>query len=424
MKINLFAQAPYRFLPPDFEQHHESVCSTPYTLTNSEGIYSSMRNFMDELMIGARAGFDGVAVNEHSQSSYDLTPNPNLIASAVAYLTEVEGLPAAVYPMGRSLGKTREPIRVAEEYAMLDVMSGGRLIAGFPVGLSYDASVNNGVPPIAVRERFHEHLDLILRAWREQQPFAFNGRFGQYPQVNIWPRPLQAAPPVFITGIGNPSTMRLSLERGFGFNYFGFAGAKLTGQRIFDRFWDIADEVGVERNPYRMGFLQTIAVAETDAAAERLYGEHAEYAFRKGLGSIPPGRLALPGGLDIRGVQALLRDPADFGLYYEMRTAPFRKLADAGVVIAGSPATVRDQLIDYCRSYRIGNLNAMLSFGSLPTELARKNIELFATEVMPHLRKLWQDTDFEHHWWPQRLGGATPAPQRIPSAVDGKVTAR
>jgi alkanesulfonate monooxygenase SsuD/methylene tetrahydromethanopterin reductase-like flavin-dependent oxidoreductase (luciferase family) len=422
VKITLFEQAPYRYLPPDFEQHHESVCSTPYSLVTKDGVYSSIRDFMDELMLGTRVGFDAVAITEHGQSSYDMMPNPDLAASALAYMTEAEGLDVAIYPMGRSLGKSREPVRVAEEYAMVDVMSGGRLIAGITVGLSYDANLNNGVPPMQVRPRFDENLELVLRAWREQEPFAWNGKYSQYPMVNLWPRPLQDQVPVWITGIGNPRTMQMCLERNFGFNYLSWFGAKLTGKRIFDRFWELADSAGVPRNPYRLGFLQTIAVAETDERAEQEYAQHLEYGFRKGLGSIPPEKLGLPGAIDIRGVQALLKDPGDFGLYYQMRHASFRELVDAGVAIVGSPATVRDQLIEFCREYGIGNLHAMLGFGSLPRELAMKNIQLFASEVAPHLRTLWKDTEHEHHWWPERLGGV-PLPIDLDRTAQDKVAA-
>lgn len=420
MKITLFEQAPYRYLPDDFEQHHESVCSTPYSVTNREGVYSSIRDFMDELMLGARAGFDGIALTEHGQSSYDMVPNPDLVASALAYQTEAEGLDVAIFPMGRSLGKAREPVRVAEEYAMIDVLSGGRLVAGFPIGLHYDASINNGVPPIEIRPRFDENLELLLRAWSENKPFPHNGRFSQYPQVNIWPRPLQQpAPPVWITGIGNPRTMQMTLERNFGFNYLSWFGAKLTGKRIFDRFWEIAEQVGVPRNPYRLGFLQTIAVAETDERAEQEYAKHLEYAFRKGLGSIPMEKLSLPGGIDIRGVQALVKDPGDFGLYTQMRSASFRDLVDAGVVICGSPATVREQLREYCQQYGIGTLHAMLGFGSLPRDLAMKNIGLFAEEVAPYLRELWADSGHKHHWWPEKLGGDPTPVTAGASATEG-----
>jgi len=411
VKITLFEQAPYRTLPSDFEQKHDSICDTPYSVTTPDGVYSAMRDFLDEMMAGARAGFDGLTFTEHGQSSYDLMPNPTLAASALAYMTESEGLDTAIFPMGRSLGKAKEPLRVAEEYAMIDVMSGGRLIGGFPIGLHYDASINNGVPPIDIRPRFDEALELVNRAWTESEPFPFNGRFSQHGEVNIWPRPMQEDVPIWITGIGNPRTMQMCLERNFGFNYLSWFGAKLTGRRIFDRFWEVADQVGVERNPYRLGFLQTIAVAETDARAEEEYAEHLEYGFRKGLGSIPMSKLALPGGIDIRGVQAIMRDPGDFGLYNQMRTATFRELVDAGVVICGSPSTVREQLAEFCKDYRIGNLHAMLQFGSLPRDLTMKNIQLFAEEVAPHLRGLWRDEGYEHHWWPKRLGGTPTAVQ-------------
>lgn len=422
MKITLFEQAPYRYLADDFEAHNESVCSTSYSHTTRDGVYSSMRDFMDELMLAARAGFDGLAVTEHGQSSYDMMPNPDLVASALAYMTESEGLEVAIFPMGRSLGKAREPVRVAEEYAMIDVMSGGRLVAGFPIGLHYDASINNGVPPIEIRPRFDENLELLLRAWSDPEPFPWNGRFSQYPQVNIWPRPMQPQPPVWITGIGNPRTMQMCLERNFGFNYLSWFGAKLTGKRIFDRFWEVADQVGVPRNPFRLGFAQTIAVAETDERAEREYAAHLEYGFRKGLGSIPPEKLGMPGGIDIRGVQALLKDPGDFGLYAQMRHATFAELVDAGVVICGSPATVRDQVMEFCTEYGIGNLHAMLGFGSLPRDLVMKNIQLFAEEVAPHLRGLWHDSEHVHHWWPERLGGVPTAVTAGASATEGMPT--
>ena len=93
-----------------------------------------------------------------------------------------------------------------------------------------------------------------------------------------------------------------------------------------------------------------------------------------------------------------------------MQHVTFREFVDAGVVIVGSPATVREQIADFCGEYGIGNLHAMLGFGSLPKELAFKNIELFSKEVAPHLRGLWADSEHQHHWWPERLGGVpTPA---------------
>lgn len=406
MKVTYFQQVPYRHLPDDFETRYESVVTTPYHgLVDPAQVAQAYRDALDECMYAARAGFDGITITEHAQSSYDMAPNPDLLQSALAYATEVEGLNTAVYPVGRSLGKSREPLRVAEEQAMLDCISNGRLVCGFPVGLAYDANTNNGIPPAETRARFDENLELVLRAWSAREPFPFNGKFSKYGSVNLWPRPVQTPrPPVWITGIGNPKTMELCLTRSFGFNYFAWFGAKVTGKRIFDRFGEVAHQVGKEHNPFQIGFMQTIAVAETDAEAAEIYAPHAEYFFRKALGSIPLNRLMLPGGLDIKGLEFVLRDPGDFGIYPKMRSSTFQDLVDAGCVICGSPSTVRDQLLRMVREFRIGNLHAMLQFGSLPTALTKKNIDLFASEVLPALRPVWE-TEFDHRWWPERLGG-------------------
>ena len=406
MKVTYFQQVPYRYLPSDFEDRYESVVTTPYfELTEPSKVAEAFRDALDECMVAARSGFDGITITEHSQSVYDMAPNPDLLQSALAYATEAEGIEVAIYPVGRSLGKSREPLRVAEEQAMLDCMSSGRLVCGFPVGLAYDANVNNGVPPAQTRERFDENLELVLRAWTEPDPFPFNGKFTKANHVNLWPRPIQAPhPPIWITGIGNPKTMEFCLSRNYGFNYFGWFGAKDTAPRILDRFGAVANSLGKTFNPYQIGFMQMIAVAETDAEAEELYAEHVEFFFRKALGSIPLHRLMLPGGIDIRGVEALIRDPSDFGMYTRMRTATFRELVDAGCVICGSHETVRDQLIELATTLGIGNLHAMLQFGSMPNNLARYNIELFARKVLPDLTPIFEG-EFDHHWWPERLGG-------------------
>ena len=405
MKVTYFQQIPYRYLPDDFENRFESVVTTPYyDVTEPARVAEAYRDALDECMHAARAGFDGITITEHGQSSYDMAPNPDLLEAALAYATEVEGLNTAIYPLGRSLGKSREPLRVAEEQAMLDCMSNGRLVSGFPVGLAYDANINNGVSPAETRARFDEQLDLVLRAWSAREPFAFNGKFSKYGSVNLWPRPIQNPPPVWITGIGNPKTMEFCLSRNFGFNYFAWFGFKLTGKRIFDRFGSIAEQLGMARNPFQIGFMQSVAVAETDAKAEELYAKHAEYFFNKGIGSIPLKRFMLPGGIDIRGLEFMLRDPSDFGIYEKLRTASFKELVEAGSIICGSPATVRDQLTELAKDFGIGNLHAMMQFGSMPRDLTKQNIDLFAAEVLPAIQPLWED-EFDHHWWPKRLGG-------------------
>ena len=111
MKVSAFAQVGYRTFPEDFEQHHDSSVDTPWRLADPREVRAAFRDYLDGLMLAARSGFDGVVFTEHAQASYDMSANPSLTASALAYATESEGLDVAIFPAGRSLGKSREPMQ-------------------------------------------------------------------------------------------------------------------------------------------------------------------------------------------------------------------------------------------------------------------------------------------------------------------------
>jgi alkanesulfonate monooxygenase SsuD/methylene tetrahydromethanopterin reductase-like flavin-dependent oxidoreductase (luciferase family) len=406
MKVGLFQQAPYRFMPDLPADGLESAVTTPYPqIVGSEGMFDSYRWFVDEALFGLRAGFDGVAVTEHGQTSYDMDPNPNLPAAILANAIRTEDLDAAVIVLGRSLGKTREPLRIAEEYAMLDCLSGGRLVAGLPVGLSYDANLNQGIPPVETRGRYREGHDLLMRAWTSETPFAFNGRYSQYAHVNPWPRPLQKPhPPIWVPGSGSPGTMAWTIENDYAFVYLSWFGPTLTANRIFDRFWQVAKDHGEPANPYRVAFVQSVVVAETDEQAAHDYGPYVQAAFNRGPGSVPLHYMGLPGYADITGVEMMIRDPGDFGLAATLSTATFDELSQADSVIAGSPETVRDKLVAFVEKFRIGNLLVQLQMGGMPHDLAMRNIELFAERVLPDLREVWAGEKWAHDWWPTGRG--------------------
>jgi alkanesulfonate monooxygenase SsuD/methylene tetrahydromethanopterin reductase-like flavin-dependent oxidoreductase (luciferase family) len=418
MKVTYFQQAPYRHLPADFHRRHPSVVTTPYfAYVEPRLMQQDLLAFVSEMMHAAREGFDGVALTEHGQSSYDVMPNPNLIAATLATMTQFEGLPIAINVLGRSLGKSREPLRVAEEYAVIDCLSGGRLIAGFPVGLSYDANQNAGIPPILTRERYFEARALVEKAWSAREPFAWNGKHFKYPQVNPWPRPIQQPkPPIWVPGVGSPKTMADILEREDTYVYLSWFGPKLTGPRIFDRFWQTADTLGRDRNPYRLAFLQVVCVGESDATAERDYAGHVEAHFRNGLGSIPPSGLMLPGYTEIGGVEAMMRDPGDLGLVARIREASFAEMAEAQVAIVGGSDTVAAQIEAFARRFNIGHLLVMLQLGTMPEALTKQNISLFARHVLPRLHGVWAEEGWPELSWPAALGAGTP-PQPAKTAA-------
>src|SRR5262249_56281437 len=111
--------------------------------------------------------------------------------------------------LGNAIGLRDHPLRVAEEIAMLDVLSGGRIISGFVRGIGCE-HLSLGVNPSYSRERFYEAHDLILRAWSEPGPFTFEGKHYQVRYANIWPRPLQQPhPPACLPSPSTPQPIPL-----------------------------------------------------------------------------------------------------------------------------------------------------------------------------------------------------------------------
>lgn len=199
MKICMFHLMPYRNLPADFEKRYESVWITaPSHELCDPAMAAQYYNWtLDELELASELGLDGICVNEHHQNAYGFMPSPNLMAAALARRTK----DTALVVLGNTLPLYSPPTRVAEEFAMLDCISGGRLVAGFPVGSTMDVNFCYGITPEETRPRFYEAHDLIKQAWTRPGPFPFNGQFTQLRYVNPWPKPLQKPhPPVWLAG--------------------------------------------------------------------------------------------------------------------------------------------------------------------------------------------------------------------------------
>jgi alkanesulfonate monooxygenase SsuD/methylene tetrahydromethanopterin reductase-like flavin-dependent oxidoreductase (luciferase family) len=404
MKVSAFHLMPHRELPPDFERRYPSVWVTPPwgELADARRVGQYYNWTLDELLFAARAGFDGVCTNEHHQNAYGFMPSPNLMGSVLAKQTN--GLDVAIVQMGMTLPTTSPPIRVAEEYGMLDCSSGGRLVAGLPLGSPMDVNLAYGITPMEHRERYREAFELVLKAWQAKEIFAWNGKYFQLGQVNLWPRPIQEPhPPVWVPGSGSISTFDFATEHNVCYCFLSYAGAR-AASTMMDGYWDVVDKKGLERNPYRAGFLQLVAVSETDEQAEIDYAKHVEYFYHKCL-HVPPQWFAPPGNQDYRSLLAANRNPVRRA--EDPKTLRYKDFVNKGYVIAGSPATVRERLVEeVIKRLHVGNLMLLIQIGSMPHELTLKNTELLAREVLPGLRDIWDDKGWENHWWPKSLRGA------------------
>ena len=398
MKVCMFHLMPHRDLPADFDKRYKSAYIDPvwFDVADPDRVGQYYNWTLDEMVYAARAGMHGLCTNQHHQNVYGFMANPSLMGSVLAKLTN--GLNVAIVQIGSTLPSTSPPTRIAEEYALIDCLSGGRLVAGFPTGLPTDATISNGVVPVEQRERYREALQLVLKAWQAREVFAWNGRHYQLPMVNLWPRPIQQPhPPIWIPGSGSATTVEFVVDRDDCFCDLSYFGAK-NAETLGDYYWDTVARHGRNANPYRLGFLRLIGVSETDAAAEE-YAPHVEYFFHKLLYT-PQYYQAIPGYQDhpslVRGLQAPLRER------FDLRELKYKDFVERGFLAAGSAATVRDQLIEGVKRLRIGHLLALLHFGSMPHELCLKNIDLFCRDVLPSLEGIW-DAEWQDRWWPERL---------------------
>ena len=395
MKFHWFHLMPYAELPEDFRERHHSVWVDPpatqlYDPVKGHAIYNE---YLDELEYADQVGFDGICVNEHHQNGYGLMPSPNLMASALARRTSS----AKLVLMGNSVALYNPPTRVAEEMAMLDVLSGGRLVSGFPVGTPMDTVFAYGQNPATLREKYREGVELVLRSWTATEPFAFNGKYTQLRYVNVWPRPIQQPhPPVWVPGGGSVETWDWCVEHDFLYaylSYFGYEG----GRNTMEGFWEAVDRHGAAPNPHRAGFLQLVAVADSDAEAERLYAEHALYFYNRCL-HLDPGFADAPGYRSVatlrRGVESQVQRAAA-----QDPDLSWKDILDRKYVVAGSPATVVDQLNELADTLRVGHLMLLCHFGDMPKEKVLYNTSRFIEDVAPQLRPRFDEWD--DPWWPR-----------------------
>jgi alkanesulfonate monooxygenase SsuD/methylene tetrahydromethanopterin reductase-like flavin-dependent oxidoreductase (luciferase family) len=417
MKLTFFHMQGYRDLPEDFSSRYESIWVNPpndeLCDPAMEGQY--LRWNLKELELAASLGFDGVGTNEHHQNGYGF-PMPNMTAFHLAASTQ----DVAIVLLGMTL-PIYHPLRVAEEMAQIDALSGGRLVAGWPVGTAMDVNHCYGVTPTETRTRWGEAHDLIKAAWTRPGPFIWNGKYNKLRNVNPWPKPLQKPhPPIWLAGGGSVETWEIAARNNYMYSFLSFGG-HLAGKAMMDEFWETNDKAGNDANPYRGGFAQIVMVADTDEEAERLYEKHVTNFYQKAL-HVGPQFGATPGYTSKRtlltSIHRLQAASSAFADPAIRKKVTWKSAIESGQVIGGSPATVRERLAHATKEIRVGNWILLMQLQSMPHDLTNYNIRLFAEKVMPYIRDIWDDEWDASPYWPSGARKAklpAPAGARIPA---------
>jgi len=265
---------------------------------------------------------------------------------------------------------------------MIDMISKGRLVSGFVRGGGQE-QLAAGVNPAFNRERFEEAHDLIVAAWTRPGPFTFEGTHYNLRYVNLWPRPYQEPhPPIWIPSMGSSETIKWAAapERKYPF-LVTFSGRDLVA-RYLNMYREQARQYGYEASGDQLGWAVPLYVADTDARARAEAKAGIESLFNDFL-AVPWEMLLPPGYMSLPSMKSTMRMRKALGARARLT---MEELIDNGTAVVGSPTTVREQLERLRDATGANNLITMLQFGTLSDALTRRNMEMFAAEVMPHLR--------------------------------------
>jgi alkanesulfonate monooxygenase SsuD/methylene tetrahydromethanopterin reductase-like flavin-dependent oxidoreductase (luciferase family) len=338
MKASFLATATYAGPAP---RGHE--WPTPPSFCDRETASRSMKMTLESCRRAEALGFDWISLSEHHYAPMMLTPNPLVMAGAVSQVTKS----CKIALLGPLL-PLANPVRVAEEIAMLDSISGGRVVVLFLRGTPSEHHVYGDVAEHS-RAMTQEGIDLILKAWTSEEPFAWEGEHFQFPTVSVWPRGVQEPHPVTFGSGNSDESVVFAAKRRLSMG-MSFAAPDVV-KRWIELYREEAKTAGWTPGPEHILYRGTAHLAESDAAAR------AEF-------------MAITG-----------RDPADMpepqgALAYIMRPYFF-----------GSPGSVTEQ-IAVLRDLGVGTIDMgfQAGVGLVDYEGQARQMELFAREVLPSIR--------------------------------------
>jgi alkanesulfonate monooxygenase SsuD/methylene tetrahydromethanopterin reductase-like flavin-dependent oxidoreductase (luciferase family) len=382
MRVFHFSEQPY---PPAWKPEFKSLrVDLPSRELDPRIMADLYERYIDEWELADRLGFN-VMVNEHHASATCLSPTAIVTLSILARVTRRARILTLGYPIANRL----DPVRVAEELAMVDVISRGRLEMGFVRGVPTEV-------PVAVRsaatqfDRFWEAHDLIMKALTSiDGPFHWQGEHFQYRNVNVWPRCYQQPhPPVWITG-RSPVSVREIAEK----NYV--LGTFLSGyqtREIFDNYRRKREEMGMPKpGADRFSYLGLMAIAETRKEAERRAETMKKWLYSVSLVSEPfnqpPGYFSAADTARMLRTKGGLKGKTKDGKVVDSLRGSLSELIDAGIIFCGTPDDVYTQLSTFADGVGgLGNFLMMAHAADLSHEETVEQLNLFGKEVLPRLQ--------------------------------------
>ena len=369
-----FTEMPYPFLPEDAEERYGALrIVLPSRHFDPKLGHELYNRYLDDYEYAEELGLE-IMLNEHHQTATCIDSVMPITAAALARRTRR----AKIVLLGSPLPHRDNPVRVAEEVAMLDVISGGRIVSGFVRGVGSEVLPAN-TNPVQNRERFEEAHDLIIKAWTTHEPFNWEGKHFHFRYVNPWPRPYQQPhPPIWITGT-SPDNIPWVADHQY--TLATFLTPWDVAEKLFNLYRDRYRERGYgEAGPEKFAYLAMYYTGETDARAQEEGKKLLWYLHRRRPVEffVPPGYV--PTAARIKAFQT---GPGPI-----RPRESWEELQAQGLVICGSPKTVLKRVRELHERLGVGHLLMMNQAGFMTVEETRRSMELFAKEVYPELRRL------------------------------------
>jgi alkanesulfonate monooxygenase SsuD/methylene tetrahydromethanopterin reductase-like flavin-dependent oxidoreductase (luciferase family) len=392
MFIGYFTERPYQ----DPRSGYFGATGKPIAdLKISNAIYDAelgadlYHRYLDEKLVVEEVGFDGIMLNEHHSTPFCMGGVMNVEAAILARITKR----AKIVLLGNVLPIWDDPLWLAEELAMIDMISRGRLVTGWVRGTARESVAHNAPPPYNW-ERFQEAHDFIVKTWTTPGPFRWEGKHYHFRYVNPWCRPYQKPhPPIWIPGVVSRDTVIWSAQHRY--PYIMLATQLEPTRQSFQLYHDTAAELGYTSGPQNIGYLFKVHVDETEELAYevgRKYVQGPSNPFLTGNeGIVNQALLSLPGltsrsrVLPTAAVSAAGRGGAG-------RT-PYEQQLENYSIITGTPKTVIPKVRHVLEYLRPGSIFFWDGDGAMTHDDAMRSLRLMGEEVIPAVREMAKELD-------------------------------
>lgn len=418
MHIFYFTERPHAYVPEDVLLEHRSWWGLPNRYCDPAKAGELYNRYLDEKIYAEEIGIEGVLVNEHHGTAICGGVSIAVDAAILARATKK----VKIISLGSPVTCQGNILKLAEELALIDTVSGGRLVTGVVRGVGPEHFANND-NPAHNREMFVEAVDFIIKAWTVPGPFRHEGRHFHYRFVNPWALPLQKPhPPIWIPGFLSPETVTFAAQRRYPF--IALATHLQPTVELWNIYADVAAQQGYQAGPENFGYMQRVIVADTDAKADEL---SKQYMYGGGFPNFARPEWAWPPGYNSKAAtRRMARQMVDPTLgdtpFFYGETPPIdleatrkrlygpdhQAMKDSYQIIAGTPRTVLPKIRHVLELLRPGMFGIWHNEGRMGHADTMRSLELMGAEVLPAIKEMGRELGLDDAF--ERPPGTRPLP--------------